>query len=283
MPDRLLNGLLWACGSLTALLLLVIISFTVMETWPFFDSVRTADITNSERWSPTNNQWRFWPMLLGSLLLGLGATIIATPLALLMVIALRYQLPNAIAVIGRRCLELAAGIPTVVFGFWGLVTLVPLIAAWQQPGLSLLAGMVVLALMIIPTIALLADNALANCSDNYQRSAAALGMHPVHAAWLVMVPAAKRGIGIGVVLGLARALGETITVVLVTGNIVQVPDSVFAQVRALTANIALEMEYAVDEHRAALFASGLLLVMLTGLLAAIASRLELRHATAANR
>lgn len=277
LKDRLTNGLLWSSGSLAILLLLLIIGFTVQESLPFFNSIETNDLFNANQWSPAKNEWNFWPMLVGSVLLGLGAITLATPIAICTAVSLRALLPRAVAVLFRRGLELAAGIPTVVFGFWGLVTIVPIIAELQQPGASLLAGILILALMVIPTITLLADQALAALPQHYTSSAQALGIHPLRSAWLVLVPAARRGIGIGVALSLARALGETMTVMMVCGNLVQVPTSIFEPVRALTANIALEMGYAMDTHRAALFASGLLLTMLTGALAITAGRMEFRR------
>lgn len=277
--DAFINALLWGSGSLVTGLLLVIIGFTVSESSPFLFNNISSGAWQFDRWAPSEQQWNLWPMLLGSIVVGMGAILLATPLALFSVVALRYQMPSLIGRIGRRMIELAAGIPTVVFGFWGLVTLVPLIAQIQQPGASLLAGIVILALMILPTTALLMDQALAALPDQYQRSAQALGIHPITAAWRILVPAAKRGIGIGTALGLARALGETMAVMMVCGNIVQVPDSLFAPIRTLTANIALEMAYAMDTHRAALFVSGVLLTLLTGVLALCAGAME-RHAMA---
>lgn len=277
LKDRITTAILWSSGSLAALLLVIIIGFTLKEAAPFFNATSLTQLSHSDTWTPSANQWNLWPMAVSSLFLGLGAIVLATPIGICTAVSLRYMLPRPAAVTLRRGLEVAAGIPTVIFGFWGVVTIVPIIKTIQQPGASLLAGIVILTLMIIPTLILLCDQAFAALPKHYRQSARALGIHPLNAAWVIMLPAARRGISIGVALSLARALGETITVVLVCGNIVQIPGNVFEPVRALTANIALEMDYALDAHRAALFASGLLLTLLTGALAVTAGRFEYRR------
>ena len=176
-------------------------------------------------------------------------------------------------------LELLAGIPSVVYGLWGLVVLVPIIQGWQPPGASVLAGILVLALMIVPTVALFADAALRQVPMHLISAAAALGMRRWTITTKVMLPAARHGIGAGVMLAFGRALGETLAMVMVCGNIVQVPASLFDPVRTLTANIALEMAYAQGAQRSALFASGLALLALVILTSGLARRAGgVRHA-----
>ena len=168
--------------------------------------------------------------------------------------------------------------PSVVFGFWGLLVLVPWIARLAPPGASVLAGMLVLALMILPLVALTADAALAQVPQQYLRGAAAMGLSRWGTIRKITLPVAMPGILSGVVLQTGRALGETMAVLMVSGNVVQVPSSWFQPVRTLTANIALEMSYAVDQHRTALFVSGLLLLILTIVLVVIADRFRrIRH------
>lgn len=167
-------------------------------------------------------------------------------------------------------METLAGIPSVVYGLWGLMVLVPAIARIGPPGQSVLAGVLVLALMILPTIALVSDAALGAVPETHLRGAAAAGLSRWAIVRSIALPSARSGILTGTLLGTGRALGETMAVVMVTGNVVQVPDSLLAPVRTLTANIALEMAYATDAHRAALFVSGLVLALLTiGLVAAV--------------
>jgi len=159
-----------------------------------------------------------------------------------------------------RMIELLAGIPSVVYGFWGLVVLVPQIAEIQPPGPSLIAGILILTIMILPTIALMADASLANVPQQYLRAAAALGLPRWATIWNVVFPAAKSGLFTGVILETGRAIGETMAILMVCGNVVQIPSSIFDPIRTLTANIALEMAYALGDHRAALFVSGLVLM-----------------------
>ena len=158
--------------------------------------------------------------------------------------------------------------------------MVPLIGQFEPPGASLLAGILILTLMIVPTVALLSDAALDALPRSYAQGAAALGLGPWATATRVLLPAARGGVATGVMLAAARALGETMAVLMVCGNVVRVPDSVFDPVRTLTANIALEMAYAADDHRAALFVSGLLLTVLVSVLVLLAHRLDAEPAHA---
>jgi len=171
--------------------------------------------------------------------------------------------------------ELLAGIPSVVFGFWGLVVLVPIIGRWHPPGPSLLAGILILTLMILPTIMLVAHASIAQVPVTYIHSATALGFSRWSLIWHVILPTSQVGLFTGVLLGSARALGETMAVLMVCGNVVQLPSHLFDPIRTLTANIALEMAYALGTHRAALFVSGLLLMGLVILFVGLAE--GLRH------
>ena len=167
----------------------------------------------------------------------------------------------------------------MVFGFWGLTTLVPLVNQLHPPGASLLAGILVLTLMILPTIALTTYAAFIAVPDEYIRSAAALGLSGWSMIRGVALPAARTGIVAGIVLAAGRALGETMAVLMVAGNVVQHADSLFDPIRTLAANIALEMAYAMGDHRAVLFVSGLMLMLLVMTLSGLAGWLgEKRYA-----
>jgi len=150
-----------------------------------------------------------------------------------------------------------------VYGFWGLTTLAPLIGRLHPPGTSLITGIFILTLMVLPTVALTAEAALAGVPESYLRGAAALGLSRWGMIRGIAIPAAKRGIIAGILLAAGRAAGETMAVLMVCGNVVQRPHSLFDPVRTLTANIALEMAYALGDHRSALFVSGLVLMCLT--------------------
>jgi phosphate transport system permease protein len=215
----------------------------------------------------------FW----ASLAMVSGVVALVVPLGISVAIFVQFYASGGIARGYRLLLNLLAGIPSVVFGLWGLTELVPLIARWQPPGASLLAAILVLTLMTLPTVALTSAAALSSVPRDTMAGAAALGLTRKGQILSVALPAARGGIISGILLALARALGETMAVLMVAGNVVQVPTDLFQPVRALTANIALEMAYATDLHRAGLFASGLLLTLLVVLLAWSAARATARY------
>lgn len=219
------------------------------------------------------------PMLSGTLYAAGGALLVAAPLGIASALFVAYYAPPRVAGIYRRLIELLAGIPSVVYGFWGLTTLVPLINQLHPPGASLLAGILVLTLMILPTIALTAHAALLAVPAEYLRGAAALGMSRWGMIRGVALPTARPGIVAGIMLAAGRAIGETMAVLMVTGNVVRHADSLFDPVRTLAANIALEMAYAMNDHRAALFVSGLTLMLMVMALSGVAGWLARnRHA-----
>jgi phosphate transport system permease protein len=190
-------------------------------------------------------------MLFGTILTALGSVLIAAPLGILSAIFCRFYAPLMLADLYRRLIELLAGIPSVVYGLWGLVVLVPLIGRIEPPGASLIAGILILTIMILPTIALTADSSLANVPAEYIPGAAALGLSRHTTICHIAIPAARSGVFTGIILGTGRALGETMAVLMVCGNVVEIPRGPFEPVRTLTANIALEMAYATGDHRSA--------------------------------
>lgn len=254
-------------------MVLLIVLFLIKEAWPVMQRVGLWRFLIDRAWNPTEMLYGMGPMLLGSVVAAVGATLIAAPLGVGSALFCRYLAPASVARVQRSLVTLLAGIPSVVFGFWGLVVLVPLIAMIEPPGASLLAAMLVLAIMILPTVALTADAALGAVPASYTQGAAALGLSREATIVNVLLPAAKAGIGAGVLLALARALGETMAVLMVAGNVVQVPTSLFDPVRTLTANIALEMAYAAGDHRGSLFVSGLALTAIVAFVAITAWRM----------
>ncbi|HCB38126.1 MAG: phosphate ABC transporter permease subunit PstC [Pseudomonadales bacterium] len=265
-------------------LLLTILLFLMSEAWPFLISADTGhggnrlftNLLQNPGWYPLEGRFGLAPMILASLAVMLGAILIALPLGLINGIYLEFYASAAFARGFRLLLNLLAGIPSVVFGLWGLTRLVPWITQWQPPGASLLAAILVLSLMILPTIALTSASALASVPRELHTGAIALGLRRTSQIIHIMLPAARSGIVAGTILAAARALGETMAVLMVAGNVVQIPATLFEPVRVLTANMALEMAYAVGEHRASLFASGLLLTLVVWGLSWMAYRLG-RH------
>ncbi|MBX3302305.1 MAG: phosphate ABC transporter permease subunit PstC [Nitrospira sp.] len=239
---------------------LLIMVFLVLEALPALQHIGLVRFFTDSSWHPAEGLYNLAPMLWGTLFAMAGSVLIATPLGILSAIFCHYYAPPALAGPYRRLIELLAGIPSVVYGFWGLVVLVPLIGEVHPPGPSLLAGILILTIMILPTIALMADASLAHVPQHYLRGAAALGLPRWAMIRRVVFPAAKSGLFTGVILETGRAIGETMAILMVCGNVVQTPSSLFDPVRTLTANIALEMAYALGDHRAALFVSGLVLM-----------------------
>jgi phosphate transport system permease protein len=260
LRETLVIGFLRLLAIISGGIILLILGFLAWEAIPVLQSAGIASFFTDASWHPTSQEYNLVPMLLGTLLTTLGAILLATPSGILSAVFLHYYAPIGIATIYRRLIELLAGIPSVVYGFWGLVVLVPLINRIQPPGSSLLAGILILSLMILPTVALLADVLFINVPPFYLQSATALGLGKWATLWGVVLPSAKSGLITGIVLATGRALGETMAVLMVCGNVVQIPSSIFDPVRTLTANIALEMGYATGDHRSALFVSGLVLL-----------------------
>ncbi|MGB7440214.1 MAG: phosphate ABC transporter permease subunit PstC [Coleofasciculaceae cyanobacterium] len=258
--DNILIFLLRCCAFIAGVIIVLITVFLLKEALPVLRQVGLIDFLTDASWNPTEQLYNFTPMLWGTLLATIGSVLLAAPLAIFSAIFCQYYAPPFLAQLYRRILELLAGIPSVVYGFWGLVVLVPLIRRLQPPGTSLLAGIAILTMMILPTIALTANASLAKVPAEYLQGAAALGISRWATMWGVVIPAAKSGLFTGLILGTGRAVGETMAVLMVCGNVVQTPDSLFAPMRTLTANIALEMAYATGNHRSALFVSGLVLM-----------------------
>ena len=270
--DRWLQPLLGLPAAGAATILLLVLAFLLREAAPLLTDRDAIGFLTDPGWYPLEGQFGMLPMVVASLVAALGAVALAGPLGVASAIFLNFLAPPAVARTYRMMLALLAGIPSVVFGLWGLTVLVPLIALWQPPGTSLLAAIVVLTLMILPTVSLTSTSALAAVPKSLLHGAAALGLTQQGMILKVAVPAARRGILNGVLLASARALGETMAVLMVAGNVVQYPGGVFEPVRVLTANIALEMAYATGMHRAGLFTSGLLLMGVVILLAWLAAR-----------
>jgi phosphate transport system permease protein len=264
--DRRWAALLGSFAGGAALLATLIIAFLALESAIVFREAGPWRLLLDSTWQPLQSQFGLAPMLLATLLAAGGAVLIAAPLGIASAVFVRFLAGPGVRRATRMLLGLLAGMPSVVFGLWGLTTLVPLIGAWQPPGASLLAAILVLTLMILPTIALTADSAFAAVPAAWLRGGAALGLSQRAVVIGVALPAARAGIVAGVLLALARALGETMAVMMVAGNVVQLPSSLFDPVRVLTSNIALEMAYATDVHRSSLFASGLMLLLLVSMI-----------------
>jgi len=269
--DSLLSWLLRLTGAAAVLVLGGIVAVLLIQSAPFLVEHGSALWRND--WQPGQARYGMAAMIAGSVLVSVLALVIAGPLAVLLAAWLRYFAP----LIRRPVLalvELMAGIPSVVYGLWGMLVLVPWINQWAPPGASWLAASLVLALMILPLALLVTDTALGQLPARYLQAGQALSLSRVGMLHRVLLPLAGPAIVSGLVLQFGRALGETMAVLMVAGNVVQWPTSLFDPVRTLTANIALEMAYATGDHRVALFVSGLLLLLVTAVLLMLSWRLR---------
>jgi phosphate transport system permease protein len=270
--DWYLSTLLSFLAGACLVLLLLVLAFLLIEAWPALNNSNWRAFFQDQGWYPLEGMFGIAPMIWASLAITLGAILLALPLGLASAIFMQFYAPKSVAKGYRLIINLLAGIPSVIYGLWGLTELVPLLAQFQPPGVSLLAAILVLTLMILPTIAMTSSSALAAVPSELLKGALALGFTHKTKIISVAIPSAKAGIVSGVLLAIARALGETMAVLMVAGNVVQNPAGLFEPVRALTANIALEIAYATGVHRASLFASGLLLTLLVLLLSWLAAR-----------
>ena len=271
VTERLLSFGLTASAGLSGAILVGIVAVLLWQSLPFM--VQHGATLGSAAWRPGEEHYGMLAMVAGSLLAALLALALAAPVAVLLAAWLRYFA----APIRRPVLalvELMAGIPSVVYGLWGLLVLVPWINQWAPPGTSWLAASLVLALMILPLALLVTDSALGQLPSSWRQAGNSLSLSKVGMLRRVLLPQAMPAIISGIVLQFGRALGETMAVLMVAGNVVQLPGSVFEPIRTLTANIALEMAYATGDHRLSLFASGLLLVLVTAVLLTLSWRLR---------
>ncbi len=237
---------------------------------PAMVRIGLPDFLLGSTWKPTSDLYGIFPMLVGSVYVTAGALVVGVPAGVLTAVYLSQFASGRLSTLLKGGIDLLAGIPSVVYGFFGLMVLVPFIRTEMAGrGLSLLAASVLLGIMILPTVVTVSKNALDAVPESYYQGAVAVGASHERAVFTVVVPAAASGILASVVLGVGRAMGETMAVVMVAGNQPQVPGSVFDGVRTLTANIVLEMGYAADLHRGALIATGVVLFVLVILVCAL--------------
>lgn len=259
--------------SLSFLAAVGIIVYLFQMSLPALKEVGIYHFFTDRSWFPDSNgngTFGLMPMIVSSLLVGALSTAFAVPLAFLLAIYTGFFASLTIRILLIRFVEVLGAIPSVVFGLIGLTVLVPLINQIAPPGTSLLAAVIVLIPMILPTATLFYFSALEAIPLELTRSAAALGISRTGFATKIVFPSVRRQVIAGGLLALARALGETIAVLMVAGNVIKIPESVFDPVRVLTANIALEMGYALGVHRSALFFTGLVMIVSIVVLAVFA-------------
>lgn len=228
--------------------------------FPAIREIGLKEFLRGEVWRPKNNKFGIFPMILGSIYVTGGALLIGVPIGILMSVFLARFCPPKLYQVLKPVVNLLAGIPSIVYGFFGLIVIVPYIQdRFAGNGQSILTASILLGIMILPTIIGASEPAIRAVEKSYYEGALALGATHERSVFTIVVPAAKSGILAAVVLGVGRALGETMAVMMIVGNQPRVPNSFFQGVRTLTTNIVLEMGYATDLHREALIATGVVL------------------------
>ena len=276
LKESFARGLFIVAACISILAVLLICVFLFANGLPGMFKIGVLDFLTGTKWKPGNDIYGILPMILGSVYVTAGALIIGVPAGLLTAIFLSRFASGKPAKMMRSAVSLLAGIPSVVYGFFGLVVIVPLIrTVFGGSGSSLLAACILLGMMILPTIITLSESALNAVPQSYYEGALALGATHERAVFTVILPAAKSGVLAAIILGVGRAIGEAMAVMMVAGNRAVIPNSLVKVVRTLTSNIVMEMGYATDLHREALIATAVVLfvfILLINLLFSVIKR-----------
>ena len=250
--------LITALASIFAVI--VICLFLFANGFPTIFEIGPLDFLLGTNWRPTQDIYGIFPMILGSIYVTAGSLILGIPIGLLCAVYLARFCPPKIYKYLKPAVDLLAGIPSIVYGFFGLVVIVPMMRdLFGGNGKSVLTASILLGIIILPTLISVGESSIRAVPESYYEGALALGATPEEAMFKVMLPAAKSGVTAGIILAIDRSIGEAMAVSMVAGNQPVIPESLLSGVRTLTSNIVLEMGYATDMHRAALLATGVVL------------------------
>lgn len=250
--------LLAACTSVLAVALICIFLFA--NGIPAIGEIGVLDFLTGTKWKPGNDIYGILPFILGSVYVTAGAIVIGVPIAILTSVFLARYCPKRLYPLLKKATELMAGVPSVVYGFFGLVVLVPIIReVFDCRGNVMLTACILLGIMILPTVIGVTESAIRSVPESYYEGSLALGATKERTIFRIMLPAAKSGVLAAIVLGIGRAIGETMAVIMIAGNQPVMPESLLKGVRTLTSNIVMEMGYAADLHREALIATAVVL------------------------
>ena len=270
--DRLVRLALFVVALSAVSILLVITVFIIGQGTPIMFKYGLKSFLAGKDWYPSEKAFGLLPMIVGSLYVTTGALVIGVPFGLACAIVLTEFSSRRVRRVIKPLVELLAGIPSVVYGFIGVIILVPFIReTFGGPGLSVLAASIILGIMILPTIISISVDSLQAIPPSYREGSIALGATRWQTVKMVLFPAARSGIAASVILGMGRAIGETMATIMIAGNAAEIPRSLLMPVRTLTSNIALEMSYATGEHREALFATGVILFIIIMILNTVAN------------
>lgn len=258
--EKIMKGVFLTAACTSILAVILICAFLFMNGLPAIGEIGPVKFLAGERWTPKNGFFGIFPMIMGSLYITAGAIIVGVPVGIFTAVFMAKFCSGKLYKILKPAVDLLAGIPSVVYGFFGMVVLVPMVRnIFGGNGNSILTASLLLGIMILPTIIGVSESAIRAVPDSYYEGSLALGASHERSVFFTVLPAAKSGILAGVVLGIGRAIGETMAVVMVAGNQARMPMELAKGVRTLTANIVLEMGYATDLHREALIATAVVL------------------------
>ena len=262
LSERVMRVVFAAAACVCILAVLLICLFLLLQGVPAIGEIGPLKFLTGTSWKPLEGKFGILPMIVGSLYVTAGAALVGVPAGVLCAVFLARFCPEKLYRRFKPAVELLAGVPSVVYGFFGLTILVPLARQlFGGNGKSVLTASVLLGVMLLPTVITVAETALRAVPESYYEGALALGATEERAVFTAQLPAAKSGVTAGVILGVGRAIGETMAVVMVAGNQPVIPGSIFAGVRTLTSNIVTEMGYAADLHRGALFGTAVVLLV----------------------
>ncbi|MBC7267050.1 MAG: phosphate ABC transporter permease subunit PstC [Coriobacteriia bacterium] len=281
LKEAALKNLFLACAAMAVAGVVLIFLFVGWRGWPVFEEVGLSGFLGGTEWLPTEGLFGILPLLVGSLVVTLGALALGAPLAIGTAVFLSEIAPPRVRSVVRPAVELLAGVPSVVYGFFGLLVIRPVVAdVTGGLGFGPLTAWLILAIMIVPTIATLTEDALGSVPDGIREASYAMGATTWQTIWRVLLPAAKIGIIDAVILGMGRAIGETMAVLMVVGNAPVFFRSVGKPVSTLTSQIVMDMPYASGTHRTALFGLAIVLFLISmGLVAVVRGLSRLREET----
>lgn len=269
--EKVMQGVFFIAACTSVLAVALICVFLFINGVPAMKEIGFVKFLTGTVWRPNNDIYGIFPMIMGSIYVTAGAILIGVPIGILTSVFMAKYCPKQIYPVLKGATELLAGIPSVIYGFFGLVVMVPAIREFgktlRQAGIlhkggdgnSILTASLLLGMMILPTIIGVTESNIRAVPSQYYEGSLALGATHEQSIFKVVIPAAKSGVIAGVVLGIGRAIGETMAVIMIAGNQARLPESIFEGVRTMTANIVLEMGYASGLHREALIATGVVL------------------------
>lgn len=264
LREKILENIFLLCAMAAVIGVMLVFIFVTYKGFPIIQSVGIKGFLFSMDWTPSKNHFGILTFVIGSFLVTTGALFLGAPMAVMTAIFLSEIAPKPVKRIVRPAVELLAGIPSVVYGFFGLLIVVPIVrTVFGGSGIGLLTGWIILAIMILPTIATISEDAIRAVPRSYREASYGMGATRWQTIWKVVLPAARNGIIGATILGMGRAIGETMAVLMVLGNAPIVPTSITKPLGTLTSIIALDMSYASGDHQTALFAMGIVLFLIS--------------------